>query len=172
MVDMAHDGDHGRTLNEVFGTILFLADGLCYLGTRVFGLEAELISHNVDGLGIEALVDAHHDAQVHTGCDNLVDGHIHHACQVVGGHELGELQNLALSCCQCSLLAGLLAHLLAFLTTARGSGLLGVLGGEACQRLLHLALNVFLAHLGTQRTAVALLVLVALAALVVLVATA
>ena len=171
VVDVSHDSHNGRALNEIFGIILLLADGLDYLGAGVFGREAELVGNNVDGLGVKTLVDAHHHAQIHTSGDNLVDGHVHHDGQVVGRHKLGEFQDLALGCCQCGFLADFLAVLLTALTAAVGSGFLAALGGEACQRLLHLALNVLLAHLGTQGLAVALLVL-ALAALVVLAALA
>ena len=95
----------------------------------------------------------------------------HHDGQVVGRHKFGEFQNLALCCCQCGLFAHLLAVLLAALAATVG-GLLAGLGGQAGQRLLHLALNILLAHFGTQGLAVALLVLATLATLVVTATTA
>ena len=118
------------------------------------------------------MVDAHHHAQVHTSGDNLVDGHVHHARQVIGGHKFGELEHLALGGCHCSFLAKLLAVFFTLLTTAGSGGLLAVLGSKTGQRLLHLALNVLLADLWAKRTAVLALILVALAALFVLAATA
>ena len=172
VVNVTHDGHNRRTLNEICGIVFLVADGLGHLGTGILGLEAKLVGNNVDGLGVQTLVDAHHHAQVHTSGDNLVDGHVHHACQVIGSHKLGELEHLALGCCLCSLFTQLLAELLAFLTTAGCCGLLTALGGETGQRLLHLTLNVLLADLGPERTTVLSLVPAALAALVLLAATA
>ena len=163
VVHVTHHGHYRGTLNEIGGIIILLADGLYHLGTGIFGLKAKLVGNDIDRLGIESLVDAYHHAQIHTSGDNLVDGHVHHDGEVVSGNELGKLQDLALCCCQCSLLAGFLTVLLTFLATTGSGSLLVALGGEASQRLFHLALNILLAHLGPQRFAVALLVLAALA---------
>ena len=57
VVDVTHDGDNRRTGYEVFLLVLFLLDGVGHFGGDVFGVEAEFFGHDVDGFGIEALVD-------------------------------------------------------------------------------------------------------------------
>ena len=57
VVHMAHHRHNRRTGHEVFLLVLLLLYGLDHLGRHEFGLETELLGHDVDGLGIEALVD-------------------------------------------------------------------------------------------------------------------
>ena len=57
VVDVAHDGDDGRACHEVFLGVGFLLDGVGYFGGDVLGGEAEFVGHDVDGLGVETLVD-------------------------------------------------------------------------------------------------------------------
>ena len=103
------------------------------------GLEAELFGHQVDGLGVHALVDADHHADLHTGGDDLGDGHVHHGGQFVGRHELRQLEHLALSLLLLQLLLHALTHGFALLATVLGAGAeLLVLAGETGERLAHL----------------------------------
>lgn len=96
VVHVTHDGDNRRTRHEFVLGVLLLMYGLDHFGRNVFRLEAELLGNDVDGLGVETLVDRHHHADVHTRGDDLVDGHIHHRGEVVGGNEFGELERTAL----------------------------------------------------------------------------
>ena len=91
MVHMAHHRHDGRTRAEVFLAVLLLMDGIGHFCRHILGRVAEFFGHDVDGFGVEALVDAHHHTDVHARGYNLVDGHIHHDGKVVGGHKLGEL---------------------------------------------------------------------------------
>ena len=70
-------------------------NGVGHFGRYVFGGEAKFLGHDVDGLGIETLVDRYHHTEVHTCGDYLIDGHIHHDGEVVGGYKLGEFEYAA-----------------------------------------------------------------------------
>ncbi len=149
VVDMAHDGDNRRTGHEVFLIVLLLGDGLHHFGGDKFGLEAKFLGYDVDGLGVEALVDRHHHAQVHTCPDDLVDGHIHHRSEVIGGHELCQLQGLRLGGCRCCGCRVTLGYGFALLLAPFHTLLLSlVLGGQAGQDLLDLLLHILLVDLG------------------------
>ena len=148
MVYVTHDGDDGCARDEVVLVVFFFADGLLHLCADVFRLESELIGYEVDGFGIESLVDADHDADRHQGGDDLCDADVHHRCQFADGDELGELQGLALCC--------LLGHLFVetflygftlFLTVFGTLLVLALFVGESCQGLLDLACDVLLVHL-------------------------
>ena len=150
VVDVAHDGHDGRTADEVFLAVLFLMYGVGHLGGDEFGGESEFLGHDVDGLCVKALVDGHHHADVHTGGDDAVDGHVHHHGQFVGRHEFGDFQYAAFGFFGLHVLALavgiglalLLAPAYAFLETL-------VLRCEACEGLLHLLLYVFFVHFGS-----------------------
>ena len=88
MVYVTHYGDDGSACHQVVLVILLFGDGVLYLGADVFSGEAELVGHDVDGLCIQTLVDGHHDADGHTGADDLVDTDVHHRCQLRDGHKL------------------------------------------------------------------------------------
>ncbi len=60
VVYVAHDGHDRRAGHEFVFRILFLLDGFHNLSRNVFGLVAEFLGHDVDGLGVETLVDRHH----------------------------------------------------------------------------------------------------------------
>ena len=139
VVHVAHHGNDGVSGLEVLGLVLLLMHGLRHGGADILGLEAELLSHHVDSLGVHALVDAYHHADAHAGADHLGHRHIHHACQLVGGHKLRQLEHLALA----GLLAGLQLHLLAYLVAllaailgAAGKGLLALQAGKSLLYLL------------------------------------
>ena len=96
VIDVAHDSDDGRTRNKVLLTVGLLLEFGFNLLADVLSLETELFGHEVDGLGFEALVDADHQAELHTGHDDIGDRHIHHGGKVVDGHVLGEFEHLRL----------------------------------------------------------------------------
>ena len=62
MVHMTHHRNDGCSGHEVVLIVLLFLYSLAHLGTHIFSLEAELFCHEIDGLGIEALVDRHHNA--------------------------------------------------------------------------------------------------------------
>ena len=97
VVDMTHDCNNRRTAHEVFLTILFLMNGVSHLGGYIFCGKTEFLGHDIDCLGIEALVDRHHHTDVHTCGDDVVYGLVHHGGQIVGRHKLGDFQNAAFS---------------------------------------------------------------------------
>ena len=140
VVHVTHDGDDGGAGNEVSLIVGFLVHGFADVGTDVLGLESELVGHQVDGLLVHALVDADHDAEAHAGADDLGDGHVHHAGQLVGGDELGELQDLGLLLLQFHLRLDTCADAVAFLAAVLGALAQGLVlaGGEACQGLADL----------------------------------
>ncbi len=145
---MSHDGDDGCAGLQVVLVVLLLVYGVLHLGRHIFCREPELLGHDVDGLGLQSLVDAGHDADGHTGRDDLHHGHVHHRCQLADGDELGELEHLRLCCLGSHFLAHALGHGVALLLAVLGALLvLCGLRREACQRLLHLACHVLLAHL-------------------------
>ena len=173
VVDMSHHGHDGRAAHQVVLVVILLGDGVLHLGTYIFCGESELVGHNIDGLSVESLVDAHHDANRHTGADDLVHTHVHHRGQLRDGHKLSQLEHLALCCLGGHLLAHALLHSLALLLTVFGAFLVLALRGQACQCLFHLACHILLVHL--QRLLVALLLVllvvaagIGIAALVVL----
>ncbi len=142
MVDVAHYGHDRRTRDEILVVVLLRGYGLCDGSADVFGCEAEFLGHDVDGLGVEALIDRHHDPEVHTRCNDVVDGDFHKVCEVVGRHELGQLYHAAFS-----LLAALVLKLTVvdglFLLLAPFDALLGSLVGEPGKSFLDLLLHVF-----------------------------
>ena len=156
VVHMAHDGHDRRTGHEVFLLVLLLGDGLHHLSGDEFRLEAEFLGHDIDGLGVEALVDGYHHTEIHAGADNLGDGHIHHRGEVVGRNEFGELEHLRFGGLGCGGFAFTLGHSLALLLAPLHALLLPlVLGGEAGEHLLYLLLHILLVDLGVLRSATA-----------------
>ena len=150
VVNVTHDGNHWWTFFEIFGVVHLIVDSLGNFGTGIFGLETELLGHDIDGLSVETHVDGNHHAQAHTCADDLVHGNVHHGCEVVGSHKLGEFEHLLFGCFHCCHFALFLAHGITFLTTPLG-GLLWSLGCKACKRLLYLTLYVFLTDFGFER---------------------
>ena len=171
MVNVTHHRYDRSARDQIVLIILLLCDGILYLSRNIFGGKAKLVSHDVDGLCIQTLIDRHHDTDAHTSTDNLVDTHVHHGSQLRNSHEFGQLQNLAL----CSLSSHLLVHALSYSVTL----LLAILGtllvevGLRCQtsqRLFYLTCYCLIVHLqGLHRTV--LLVLLATTLLVLLLLT-
>ena len=145
MVYVTHDGDNRSARLKIFFLVFRLGHSILYLGTDIFGLEAKLLGHDVDGLGIEALVDAHHDTNAHAGADDLRHGYVHHCGQFVCRHKFRQLEHLAFGIHFATLLFLGSTHLLAlFLAVFCALGRLW-LGGEACQRFAYLLCYVFVA---------------------------
>ena len=147
---MAHDSHDRRTALEIGLGIDFLfgGDGLGDLGADIFGLEAELFGHDIDCLGIEALVDRHHDSEIHACSDDIVNRDVHQRGKLVGGHKFGEFQRLALGGLAACFLTFTRSVCLALLLAPFGAFLAGlVLGGETCESLLDLLLDIVVAHL-------------------------
>ena len=98
VINVTHDGDDRWTGHQLIFGIGLLLQFLFNLLAHVLSLEAELLGHQVDGVGIQTLVDRNHQSQSHTGRDDLDHRHVHHRSEVIGCHELGEFQDLALCC--------------------------------------------------------------------------
>ena len=144
--------------------------------THIFGLEAELIGHQIDGFSIHALVDANHHADAHAGGDNLGHRHVHHAGQLVGRHKFRQFQNLAFTAFFVEAFLGGSTHLVALLAAVFGTVGKTLFAGQTCQGLFHFIGHIFVRHLRLQGDVALLLLLVAtlliLVALIVLVAEA
>ena len=166
VVDVTHDRDNRGTRHELALVVFILADGLLHLSAHIFGLEAKLLCHHVDGLGVEALVDGGHDADAHQRGDDLRHGDVHHRGELRHGNKLGELQHLALLLLGACLSVELLLHGLALLLAVFGALLVLALACQACQRLLHLACHVLVVDLSGLVVAVAVLLFLAVPVLV------
>ena len=167
VVNVTHHGYDWSTWNQVVLIILFLAHGLLNLGTHVFGLETELLSHHVDGFSIQTLVDRYHDTYTHQGRDNLSNADVHHRSQLANGNELCKLQNLAFLLLLTSLILQLLLYSLTFLLTILSTLLVLALAGQASESLLYLACYSLVVHLNL--ALVASVVVIALAIVVIIV---
>ena len=96
MVYVTHHRNNRCAGLEIFFSIFHLGHSILHLCTDVFGLVPKFLGYNVDGLCFETLVDADHHTDVHTRSDDFRYGNIHHRCELVGCHKLGELEHLAL----------------------------------------------------------------------------
>ena len=148
VIDMSHYSDNGRTRNEIVLIVLLLADGLLHFSGDIFGLESELVGDQIDGLGVEALVDGHHNADRHERGDDLSHIDVHHRSQLTHRHKLGQFQRLALCALSREFLVETLLHGLTLLLTILGALLVERgLVGQTSQRLFNLTCNIFLVHL-------------------------
>jgi hypothetical protein len=96
VVDVAHDGDDRRTGRSMrSSTSASSCKVLLHIGTDELHFEAVLLGDHGEGFGIEALVDAHHHTQREAGLDDVGHRHAHHARQLAGGHEFGDLERHA-----------------------------------------------------------------------------
>ena len=158
MVYVSHDRHDRSAGHEIALVVLLLANSLLHFGADILRLESELISHEVDGLRIESLVDRGHDTNAHQCADELVDGNIHHGSQLRHRNKLGELQHLALLALLTCLCVELLLHSLTLFLTILGTALVVVLlAGQTSQRLLYLTCYILLVHLKRLLAAVVLL---------------
>ena len=161
VVNVSHHGDDWCARNEVFWIILHFLHSVAHFLTHVRSREAKFFCHQVDGFSIQTLVDRHHDANRHTGSDNLRNRNIHHRGKVVGSYELGQLQYFALCIFLlfefCHTVMDILALLLTILHT-----LLHLLGCEACECFLHLLCNFFVGQFNLFHWSLTLLALLVL----------
>ena len=147
MVNMSHHGNDRCTSYQVVLIIFLLGNSVLYLCTDIFGLKAELISHDINSLSIQTLVDTYHDTDTHTGTDNLIDTDIHHRSQLTNSNELGQLQNIALSPFLSSLLTQMLLNGITFFTTILGAFLILVLASKTGKRLFYLTCYILFINL-------------------------
>ena len=149
VVHMTHDGDDGRTLDQVCGIVHLLLYLVLCVGCDELDLIAELLGHEHQGVGVQALVDGYHQTQVHAGLDDLGDGEIHHDGQLVDSHELGHLEYPALHLLHLAGLLHLLGDEFAFLSLVLGTLGLALALGHAGVGLLDLFLDQVLVYLDT-----------------------
>ena len=149
---------------EIVLVVGLFGDSLLHFGTYIFGLEAKLFGHKVDGFGVKTLVDRHHDTYAHQGSDNLVYADVHHGSQFAHRYKLGKLQYLALLLLFATLFVQFFLNRLAFFLAVFGSLLVLILFvGEACQRFFYLACYVLIAYLNGLRSAVAVFLFLSVA---------
>ena len=169
MVYVTHDGYDWSTWNQVVLIIHFLAHGLLNLGTHVFGLETELLSHHIDGFSIQTLVDRYHDTYTHQGRDNLSNADVHHRSQLANGNELSKLQGLAFLLLLASLILQLLLNSLTLLLTILSTLLVLALAGQASESLLYLACYSLVVHLNLALVAAVVIVIAAVVIIVIII---
>ena len=158
-----HRNDRGAGL-EVFLVVGLLGNGFLHVGADKFGLKAELFGHEVDGLGVHALVDAHHDADAHARADDLRHRHLHHVGQFVGGYKLRELEYLALGLGFETFFFLLGTRLFTLFFAELGTLVALLLISEACQCFLHLLGYVLFRHFGLHLLSLAVALALLLAA--------
>ena len=160
MVDMPHDGHNRRARYQIFLIVFFLIHRFGNFRTDILRLETELFGHQINGLGIQALVDRDHDADTHTRTDNLSDRHIHHHGQFVRGNEFGKFQHLAFCCLFFELLFHGGTGILPFFLTVFGALSGFVLVRQTSQRLFYLLCYVLVRYLCLDDRLLAVLVLI------------
>ena len=147
VVDVSHDRYDRRTRDEVFLAVLaVVGDGLLNLHRDEFGLVAELLGDHHERLGVETLVDRHHQTQVHAGHDDLRRRDVHHRGQLADGHELRDLERRTLHFLAFELLVHALGDGLALVLAVFRAFALGPLGRQTRQGVLYLLRNLFVAH--------------------------
>jgi len=147
VVHMTHDGDDGRTLDQVCGIIGLFLNLVLVIRSDELDLITELLGYEHQGVGVQALVDGYHQSQVHAGLDDLGDGEIHHDGQLVDSHELGHLEYSALHLLHLAGLLHLLGDELAFLSLVLGTLGLALALGHAGVCLFDLLLDQVLVYL-------------------------
>ena len=94
MVNVTHHCNNRSTANEIILVILCLLNSLLYLSTYILGSKAKLLSHDVNRLCIQTLVDTYHHADRHQSSNKLCYRNIHHGSKLRNSNKLGELQGL------------------------------------------------------------------------------
>ena len=149
VVDVTHHGDDRRTFHQFFRLVLFLGYAALGVGVHEFYLVTEFLSHKHESLGVETLVDGHHKTEIHTGFDDLRHRSVvHQDGQVVDGHELGNLEDVARGHFHTVLLFHLLLEEVPLLATVLGALGLALALGHTGVGLLYLLLDFFLVELG------------------------
>ena len=139
MVYVTHHSYDWSTWNQIVLIIHFLADSFLNLCADIFGLEAELLCHHIDGLCIQTLVDRYHDSNTHQSRDNLSNADIHHRSQFAYGNELCEFQYLTLLLLLTNLVLKFLLHSLALFLTVLSTLLVLALACKTGKGFLYLA---------------------------------
>ena len=111
---MSHHCDDGGAGFEIFFVVLFFGHSFRHFGADELCLETEFVGYEFDGLGIEALVDADHDADAHARADDFRHGDVHHGRKFVGCNEFRDFQNFAFGLFFHELFLLLRANLLTF----------------------------------------------------------
>ena len=145
MVNVSHHRYDRRTGYPILLVIIFLisVDRLDNIRAYIFSLITELLSHDIDRLRIQALIDRNHKADAHASTDNLRYRYVHHVRQVVGRNELGQLQYLAFQFFLFHQLVLTFHSGVTFITTVFSPLIiLIILVGQASQSLLDLLLNI------------------------------
>ena len=154
MVYVTHHRYNRSARFQIFLIILFLYDGLRHFCAYIFCLEAEFLSHQVDGLGIQTLVNGNHDTDTHTSTDNLRHRNVHHVGKVIGSHKLRQLQHLAFHFFLFHQFVFTLLDGIAFVATVLGTFIILIsLVGQTGQGFLYLLLYIFLADFRLHRLA-------------------
>ena len=149
MVNVSHHRYDRRTSYPILLVIIFLisVDRLDNIRAYIFSLITELLSHDIDRLRIQALIDRNHKADAHASTDNLRYRYVHHVRQVVGRNELGQLQYLAFQFFLFHQLVLTSHRCVTFITTVFSPLIiLIILVGQASQSLLDLLLNILFTH--------------------------
>ena len=145
MVNVSHHRYDRRTGYPILLVIIFLisVDRLDNIRAYIFSLITELLSHDIDRLRIQALIDRNHKADAHASTNNLRYRYVHHVRQVVGRNELGQLQYLAFQFFLFHQLVLTFHSGVTFITTVFSPLIiLIILVGQASQSLLDLLLNI------------------------------
>ena len=164
MVYMPHDGHNRGARHQVFLIVFLFIHRFGNFRTDILRLETELLGHQVDGLGIQTLVDRHHDADAHASPDDLRYRDVHHHGQFVRGNEFGKFQHLAFCCLFFELFFHGSPGILPLFLTVFGSLSGFALVRQASQRLFYLLSYVLVRYLRLDDRLLAVLVLVMFAA--------
>ena len=93
MVDMTHDGDHGRTRLEILGLVGFgLAEIVLFLEAGLLNLVVEFGGHDLGRVEINGLVDGGHDSEVEKHLDDFVGLEAHLMRHIGDADGLGDAQ--------------------------------------------------------------------------------
>ena len=149
VVDVSHDRHDRRTRNEVLLLVFgFVGDSLLNLHGDEFGLVTELFGNDHERFGIEALVDRHHQSEVHAGHDDLRRRDVHHRRQLADGHEFRDLERRTFHFFAFEFLVHAFSDGFALVLAVFRTLALGSLGRQARQGILYLLRNLFVAHFG------------------------
>ena len=149
VVDVSHDRHDRRTRNQILLLVLaFVGDGLLNLHGDEFGLVTELLGDDHERLGVETLVDRHHQSEVHAGHDDLRRRDVHHRSQLADGHELRDFERRTLHFLAFVFFVHALGHSFALVLAVFRALALGTLGRQARQGVLYLLRNLLVAHFG------------------------
>jgi len=93
VVDMTHDGDHGRTRLEILGLVGFgLAEIVLFLEAGLLNLVVEFGGHDLGRVEINGLVDGGHDSEVEKHLDDFVGLEAHLMRHIGDADGLGDAQ--------------------------------------------------------------------------------